>query len=70
MSGPCTETTKHGECPWCESEVTPLFTAEHLSEANFQYSSPRDPKAVAKNPLMCPECQGVFGFEDFYGEAA
>lgn len=52
-------------CPWCGSHQQPMNTAEHLDLAEFQYSDPRDPKVVARNPVMCSECYGVGGFKDF-----
>lgn len=52
-------------CPWCGDHITPQFTAEHLNEAEFIYNNKNDHKAVRRNPLMCPECHGVGGYEDF-----
>jgi hypothetical protein len=54
-----------GTCPWCDHRVHPVSTADHMDKACFQYSD-KTPKAIALNPLMCPECCGVFGYEDFY----
>lgn len=51
------------ECPWCGSKQAPVAT--DVEVANFVHSDPRDPKARARNPLMCPECHGVGGFEDW-----
>ncbi len=56
-------------CPWCAKKVKPLATAEHKHEAVFVYSDPKkDPRAIARNPAMCPECFGVGGWEDFQVE--
>lgn len=52
-------------CPWCASTKAPIPTAEHLGEAVFQYGHPGDSKHVARNPLMCPDCLGVGGWEDW-----
>lgn len=53
-------------CPWCGCNVQPVATAENLDRAEFVYSTPQnDPRVVARNPLMCPDCCGVGGFEDF-----
>jgi hypothetical protein len=50
-------------CPWCGSEAPPELT--NLNYANFVHSDPKDPKVLARNPAMCPDCFGVGGWEDW-----
>jgi hypothetical protein len=51
-------------CPWCEADVDPQPT--NLETAEFVYCAP-SAEALRLNPLECPECHGVGGYEDWYG---
>lgn len=44
-------------CPWCRSTAQPVPTDPAV--ANFQYGRADDKTHVARNPLMCPDCNGV-----------
>ena len=54
-------------CPWCGSTASTLRTIEHLDVAEFVYSRPGE-AAARLNPVMCSECHGVGGHEDFGDE--
>jgi len=51
-------------CPWCNTVVTPIATDER---AVFVHSK-GTAKDRVRNPLMCPDCFGVGGVEDWYGD--
>ena len=55
-------------CPWCGSTTPPLLTSEHPDEANFVYPSGNKKADIKRNPLMCADCCGVGGREDFSDE--
>ena len=59
----------HISCPHCGSGAAPVMTREHMDVANFQLTNTlfvggKD-KDIALNPCMCPDCNGVGGFEDW-----
>lgn len=57
------------KCPWCGSTAKTLRTLDHLDEAEFVYTD-RSEAAARRNPVMCSECHGVGGYEDFVEVAA
>jgi len=61
-----------GQCPWCGhgGERAQFWsTAEHADEAEFVYSANNE-QTRARNPVMCPECHGVGGPEDFFDDGS
>jgi hypothetical protein len=52
---------KH-QCPWCSLEIEPI---ENDGEGTSVFGYREKAAWILRNPLMCPECSGVGGYEDF-----
>ncbi len=64
MTAPMAEPATATACPWCGGHAEPVPT--DLEVAEFVHSDPhRDPRALARNPAMCPDCHGVGSYEDW-----
>lgn len=51
------------QCPSCESKAAPI--PMNPEQVNAQHGDPRDASWQRRNPLMCPDCFGAGGSEDW-----